>query len=592
MTQFRNFGIIISITVCFVLFAGCDLEPKSHTIVSPAAGITVYYGTSVTFVSTGSFNGVIWNSSLQGELGQGNSISAVLTKVGTHTITIVHTNKVYHSITINVIPLGTAVGTYFSYPLLGIDQRIPVSAGTYAPIGLSFSGSGKVLNISIDGNGTTISTDIPVLDTSEAPLRDHGLGFLSDFEGEPVKPPANGAKTILRTYELNQTKNFKVLRLTSSYPFTTTPHSVDAKLIYSSADYYFWLDKSITYSGDYNASMVDLIWQDLNTTALPRARSIWGDPGDIDSDGKISILLTDVLNESNIAVGFFNSADFSTWSSSNPTSNMMEVVYVGVPDNSNANFSRESIVATTAHELQHLILYYHKTYVPRSNTGTAPVETLYLNEGLSHLTENLCGYGVSGGNINFADTYLKNPAYYSLRYRDGSGRDAGTSNGIRGGMSLFLYWLFEKKGGATWESNGTITDNGGLAAIRTLARSSKIGWDAIEEVAGMTAEELLTEWAADIQAMQMGHKNKPASFTDPVTGEEISLHPFLGTVPLSNSTNLVLNGPARKSFVSNVGMLPYSVVFWSPFTVTGEKNITITESGDLDSAKLIFYRDQ
>jgi hypothetical protein len=123
---------------------------------------------------------------------------------------------------------------------------------------------------------------------------------------------------------------------------------------------------------------------------LPRCAALWGQWGSTNQDGRVHILLTPLLNEEDLAVGFFNPAQDNT------------------PGNS---FSTASLCATIAHELTHLIHYERKTrQAAIAGSADPPQEETFLDEGLAQLSECLNGYGVSGGDILFAQKYLSSPA--------------------------------------------------------------------------------------------------------------------------------------------------------------------------------------
>src|SRR6185436_19892171 len=82
-----------------------------------------------------------------------------------------------------------------------------------------------------------------------------------------------------------------------------------------------------------------------------------------------------------------------------PASNYGEMFYMLVPDSVgtvNGNVRSKTFVmgvtvATIAHEYQHLINAARRLYILRQ-TGTSWVEEVWLNEGLSHIAEELAYY--------------------------------------------------------------------------------------------------------------------------------------------------------------------------------------------------------
>ncbi|MEE8133693.1 MAG: hypothetical protein V3T56_01470, partial [Gemmatimonadales bacterium] len=125
----------------------------------------------------------------------------------------------------------------------------------------------------------------------------------------------------------------------------------------------------------------------------------FGAESDIDGDGLVAILLTPVVNlltetslcDVSFIAGFFLSLDINPGSAGDPRSNQAEVFYSIVPDPQgefSCDFTRDQVrrqVQTTfIHEFQHMISY-HQHVILRGGT----TEVLWLNEGLSHLSEEL-----------------------------------------------------------------------------------------------------------------------------------------------------------------------------------------------------------
>lgn len=137
-------------------------------------------------------------------------------------------------------------------------------------------------------------------------------------------------------------------------------------------------------------------------------------PTDIDGNGRIIIFFTRAVNEmtptgsESFVGGFFYGrdlfprADTPEFGEGCTTSNVAEMFYVIVPDpngevNGNVrakDFVSRIAVSTTAHEFQHLINASRRLYV---NTSAADFEIEWLNEGLSHIAEELFFYNQSAG---------------------------------------------------------------------------------------------------------------------------------------------------------------------------------------------------
>jgi hypothetical protein len=113
-----------------------------------------------------------------------------------------------------------------------------------------------------------------------------------------------------------------------------------------------------------------------------------------------------------------NTADFEAC----PASNVGEMFYVMVPDPkrggafAKANVESE-VLGTLAHEYQHLINASRRMYV---NTAATDFEETWLNEGLSHIAEELLFYRVSGltPRQNISASTIRSSAAYVSAFND------------------------------------------------------------------------------------------------------------------------------------------------------------------------------
>jgi len=140
----------------------------------------------------------------------------------------------------------------------------------------------------------------------------------------------------------------------------------------------------------------------------------FGQPTDLDGNNRVILFFTPEVNRLTPAGserfigGFFYSRDLFPRTSTPrlqacPTSNVGEVLYLMVPDpagtiNSNArsiDFVRRNAVATIAHELQHLVNASRRIHTLQLS-GSQIFEEVWLNEGLSHMAEELLFFEVSG----------------------------------------------------------------------------------------------------------------------------------------------------------------------------------------------------
>ncbi len=144
----------------------------------------------------------------------------------------------------------------------------------------------------------------------------------------------------------------------------------------------------------------------FDTLVNPLDVQNFGAPSDIDKNGKILIFFTKEVNKitprgsNGVVAGFFYERDLvPTVGNADldgcPSSNVSEMYYALVPDPNGIYSDKRSkadvldfTLSTLAHEYQHLINAGRRLYVNNAPT----FEDTWLNEGLSHIAEELLYY--------------------------------------------------------------------------------------------------------------------------------------------------------------------------------------------------------
>jgi hypothetical protein len=177
----------------------------------------------------------------------------------------------------------------------------------------------------------------------------------------------------------------------------------------------------------------------FDTLVYPLDVDNFGAPSDLDQNGKVAVLFTKYVNEltpsnsDSFVGGFFHPRDLFPKADAGglqgcASSNEGEMFYMLVPDPSgvvNGNkhtlgFVDTLTVGVLAHEFQHLINAGRRIYV---NTGAEDFEDTWLNEGLSHIAEELLYYHESGmqPRQGLTDALIRsNPAKYAIWKADAS----------------------------------------------------------------------------------------------------------------------------------------------------------------------------
>lgn len=238
----------------------------------------------------------------------------------------------------------------------------------------------------------------------------------------------------------------------------------------------------------------------------------FGSVSDVDANGRVIVLMTPRVNAlipglacvNGSVVGYFSGFDLVD---RGPNSNRGELFYAMTPD-PRAEFScpysaeqtRRIVPATFIHELQHMISFNQHVLA----RGGAP-EATWLNEGLSHLAEELgsrhfeARYPAPAGrsdaaqlvpdsaqgfmlpNLLNAYDYLAAPAAHSLTTVEGFGTLAE-----RGAGWLFLRWLLDGRDEAV--------------ATRALVSTSRTGIANVEQVTGERFDAMIGDFAVALYA--------------------------------------------------------------------------------------------
>ncbi len=194
--------------------------------------------------------------------------------------------------------------------------------------------------------------------------------------------------------------NIRSFRVLSSFLNVTSYTIVDGEIRCNRDNIVLYVDTRVG-SDILTDEDIDNLCNIYDRTA-GKEQELIGEASDINQDGKIAILLTPQVNKlgamgGGIITGYFWAGDLYNVSSSNPASNQMEIIYAMVPD-PNGNFgmavSKDFVMSNLlppllAHELQHAISYNQHVFI---NGG--PPEQNWLNEGISHLMEDIMGYGI------------------------------------------------------------------------------------------------------------------------------------------------------------------------------------------------------
>jgi hypothetical protein len=238
----------------------------------------------------------------------------------------------------------------------------------------------------------------------------------------------------------------------------------------------------------------------------------FGEPTDIDNNGgRVILFFTHAVNENGAGVlGFFFGRDLLPKVGefgSCPGSNVGEIVNLFVPDNvTPKSYVTTKIVGTLSHEFQHLINAARRLYI---NKSAAISEERWLNEGLSHIAEELTFYRASGltprqnigsaalasgspatafslygtDNISRLREYIRSPDTQSPIGVDDNDDDFGTRGAIWSYLRYVADQRFSQTESTLWAK---------------LVNSNSAGLQNLYDVVGSDARAMMHDWTLAI----------------------------------------------------------------------------------------------
>ena len=414
-----------------------------------------------------------------------------------------------------------------------------------------------ISGVSADDGAEEPETDIegtPDITESLHEMLREAEADISD-DAEAVRPRRSNNNALTST-----TQSFKVLNSFSNSSSYTT---VSATKRYETDDFEFYVDDRDA------ASLTDADLQTLATNyaaVIPRERELFGDESDVNGDGKFAVLFTHVVNElggnsGGIVTGFFYAVDLFS-DTQYAISNEREIFYTFVPDPtgqygatiSHAFALSNILPGVLPHEYQHMISFNQHYFL---NGGAA--ETGWLNEGLSHLAEDIY--------TNMADTGLENPSRVAS-FLSGISNicfTCGTNLNQRGGSYLFVRYLYEQA------ENGNLTSVAdGDALLHNLLDTNLRSSDNVIQAAfgsAGTTDDFKNVLGLFSLAIYLSN-------TDATTNNLLNFTGINLRSVQSDNRGTVLNGPA----VQTLSTLPFTD------TLTGNGMTYIQVPGSLINA--------
>ncbi|MEP6991504.1 MAG: Ig-like domain-containing protein [bacterium] len=278
------------------------------------------------------------------------------------------------------------------------------------------------------------------------------------------------------------------------------------------------LADTLNPTGGFVASEYDRIAARFDTLVYPLDVGAFGAPSDIDGNGRVAIIFTRTVNElvdstsGYFVGGFFNPRDLFPKTASTPAnscagSNEGEMFYMVVP----APNGIRGVVHTTgfvdslttgivAHEFQHLINGSRRFYI---NTAATDFEEVWLNEGLSHIAEELLYYRESGltprQNLDDNTIRVVNRATYGLWKSDAASNFSRLLSYLRAPADNSPYADDDELAtrGAIWSFLRYAADRLGTTDGTIWQRfddATAVGFGTLQQVYGTDPVPLVRDW--------------------------------------------------------------------------------------------------
>jgi hypothetical protein len=372
------------------------------------------------------------------------------------------------------------------------------------------------------------------LSGAEALISAGALSELLQLEARPLRASAPGVRTSLGSADLSEGDTLQV-RFAVSPDLSVScdsPARVIDGLIRAVGQHVILLEDPLSPAG-FGPADWQLLRDEFDETVYPTNAAYFGDAADLDGNGRVVLAFTPEVNRlappgGGRVNGFFLLSDLAASGRGGggvpaddgsvcASSNEGEILYIGVADPEgefgNAFTPAQALRAarrTAAHELQHLLGAEQRVVL--GSSGFAAVEESWLDEGLSHLAEELVGLRLlglpEGQNITF--DLIENdrgqldifniyhiPNFFSLSLYMSAPRlapvlspfDPGGLGGeqMRGFGTFFLRWLLDNHEGDEPAAFVRAIASGGGGQRQGIAN--------VENVTGRSWSDLIAEFA-------------------------------------------------------------------------------------------------
>lgn len=267
--------------------------------------------------------------------------------------------------------------------------------------------------------------------------------------------------------------------------------TIQANLVAANSRAIAYLDITATDTVKITTSDIIEILDKFSSVTYPIITKVFGKESDVDRNGKVLFLFTQLVDQEEYIAGFYRSSSLFS-KKDGGDGNLADMMYIGLES------SRDSYDPLLAHEFQHLVSFNQHVLV---NNGSAEVN--WLSEALAHYSEDLVDGHATGGMSQIYETFLGAPEIYSLT------GTADTNSGIRGAGYLFLRGLVKEFG-----------EN----VVTKLTQTPLSGVENLEKTTGKEFDELFASHVTRLflSGTDLSQESKYnfsfEFFTEPLTG--------------------------------------------------------------------------
>jgi hypothetical protein len=364
-------------------------------------------------------------------------------------------------------------------------------------------------------------------------------------------------------------------------------------------------------AGGFSDAEYQSIAATFDTLVYPLNIENFGTHGDIDGNSRVVLFYTREVNKitppgspNGFVAGFFFARDlFPRQNTTNlngcPSSNESEIMYLMVPDplgTINNNQRPKALVmrrtiSTLAHEMQHLVNSSRRLY---ANFGAAYPERGWVEEGLSHLAEELLFLRTSGlstgQNINAA--VLVSSPQIEVAFNDHQADNAARVQDFLANTNT--NWRFKTgspelstRGAATWFFRYIADRRGGTQSDtwRALSGSSDTGMKNIESVIQADPHNWLRDWSVSLY-VDDAVAGLPPRYMVPTW----DLRSVVGL--LGSGSTYALRPPALASGVARTASLQPGGALYYRFGVAagGEGRLEVNASTNISQLSVVVLR--